>query len=218
MKDARAILFDLDGTLTDSGPSITNCLVYALEKMGEIPPPVEKLRKYIGPPLKHNFIDLVGEERAEEGIRHFRERMIGMNMAVIENSVYDGIIDVLERLVASGKELFVATSKLQVLAHAVIDHFDLACYFKQVYGCEHGAKDADKALIIRTALEEHRIDPQEAIMVGDRLYDIEGAKKNGVRSIGVGWGYGSQAELREAGADAFVPSPAALLTLLGVDS
>lgn len=215
MKDYRTILFDLDGTLTDSGPGITNCVVYALRQMGCPVPEQAVLKKFLGPPLMDSFRDYIGldPERAAQGVElylaHYREQ------GIWENSVYQGIPVLLEDLKAAGKTVLVATSKLETTANRVLKHFDLLPYFDHVVGSLPGGGRPAKADVIACALQIAGVaDKRTAVMVGDREHDILGAKAVGLDCIGVLYGYGDRAEHEAAGATAIAPDVAALHRLL----
>lgn len=210
MKDVRAILFDLDGCLTDSGPSIIHCLQYTLRELGEAERPVESLRRYIGPPLRDNMVDLLGESRADEGVRLFRYCFQDLGAGVKYTRAYDGIAQALEGLNKAGKDCFIATSKGLDSTMMVLESLSLKPFFKGFYG--GGANGIDKGELIAKVMKEQGLD-MTCVMVGDRYHDIEGAKKNGIRSIGVGWGYGSEMELRGAKCDVYVRTPGDLLSL-----
>jgi len=214
MKAAQAILFDLDGTLTDSAPGIINSLLYTIEQMGETPPPRAHMVKYVGPPMRENLADLFGPERVEEAFEHYIDRYTKRQIGVFENSVFDGILPLLDSLVHAGKTLFVATSKHQHPARLITDHFGLTPYFRTVYGSRDKGKLANKAELIAMILEEEKLDPATTLMVGDRSHDVIGAKKNGLPCYGALWGYGSVPELQEAGASHLFETPAALAEAL----
>lgn len=210
MKHVDTILFDLDGCLTDSGPSIINSMAYALEKIGVEVPPQEELRTCVGPPLRDNLRRYVVEDMVEEAVRHYRHRLIDMQAGINENAVYDGIVEMLEELKARGKTLFVATSKITTLSNTILEHFGLSQYFMHVYGSQLDHNHADKGELIKHIIKTHSFRPEQLVMVGDRRYDIVAARKNRIRSIGVLWGYGSRDELETAGADLCISKPEAL--------
>jgi phosphoglycolate phosphatase len=206
-----AVLFDLDGTLTDSGPGIFHSIRYAIEKLGleDLEEPV--LRQFVGPPLRDSFMKFfhMDSDRAEEAIAVYREDFATQGLFI--NRVYTGLPNLLRRLKAQGVYVALATSKPSVFARRILEHFGLLGLFDTVIGVPLEARDADKADIIRAALPArfHR-----AVMVGDRHYDVAGAKANHIDAIGVLYGYGSRAELMEAGADVIVEDVAALYQLL----
>jgi phosphoglycolate phosphatase len=203
-----ALLFDLDGTLTDPFVGITRSIHYALDKLGRPLPPVDDLCWFIGPPLKaafHTLLDTDDEQAANEGVRLYRERY--STIGKFENRLIDGIPQALARLVDDGYFLSVATSKPRAYAADIIDHFDLRRHFSVVHGAEFDGRNSGKADLIAHILASERIDPARTVMIGDRSHDIEGAAANGVPAVGVLWGYGERAELEEAGAAALAARP-----------
>jgi phosphoglycolate phosphatase len=202
----RNIIFDLDGTLTDPKPGITACIRHAMQQMDQAPSPNVDLDWCIGPPLQASFAKLLADPgQASQAIQFYRQRFEEVGM--FENSVYPGIIPMLSALAVTA-DLWVATSKPQVFARKIVEHFELAGYFKGVYGSELDGRNSDKGELIAFLLHEQGLAPASAVMIGDREHDIIGAKKNGLRALGVLWGYGSREELVAAGADLLVPSPA----------
>ena len=203
----KCIFFDLDGTLTDSGPGIVASVAYALRKLGVEPPEPEKLRPFIGPPLLWSFAHFYGfdEAKCREALRLYREYFTAGGM--FENSVYPGIPRALERLRASGLTLAVATSKPELFSRQIISHFGLDGYFEAICGASMDETRTEKAEVIRYALETVGIPAAEGLMVGDREHDVLGAKAVGVGCVGVLWGYGSREELAKAGADALAETP-----------
>lgn len=198
------ILFDLDGTLTESGPGIVHSARLALEKLGCGPLPDETLQEFIGPPLLQSIIKYggVSREEAYRGIGYFREYYESKGM--YENSVYPGVTDMLESLRAAGKVLAVATSKPEETARKILEHFGLTPYFSVIVGASRDESKVEKADIIAEVLQILKVDETKkpaVVMVGDRRHDILGAKENGIASLGVLYGYGSREELQEAGAD-----------------
>ncbi len=196
------LLFDLDGTLTDSRPGIISGIQHALGVMGLPVPPEHSLLRFIGPPTHDAFRELLSSSDPELNARAigiYRERYA--KQGLYENSVYPGVAEGLAALREAGATLFVATSKPQVFARQIIDHFGLAQYFVTVYGSELSGERSNKGDLIAHVLTQEGL-TNDAWMIGDRLHDIRGAKLNGLRSAGVLWGYGSRDELSEAGADA----------------
>ncbi|WP_316858349.1 HAD family hydrolase [uncultured Cohaesibacter sp.] len=193
-----SIFFDLDGTLTDPKTGIVGSVQYALNKLGidDIP---EDLDWVIGPPLQESAAKLAGDARKDELVAAYRERY--SRDGLFENSVYNGIPDMLEELQKAGNALFVATSKPHPFANQILEHFDLSRYFVKVFGAELDGTRSNKAELLAHALDVSGSDARSSIMVGDRKHDILGAKANGMKSVGVLWGYGGEDELREAGAD-----------------
>ncbi|MGV7214987.1 HAD family hydrolase [Bradyrhizobium sp. UFLA05-112] len=193
------IYFDLDGTLTDPKPGITRSIQYALERLGQHVPSEDDLTWCIGPPLHASLKKLTGtDELADRALLLYRERFA--DIGLFENEAYSGIEETLSALSATGARMFVATSKPAVYATRIVDHFGLKRYFEQVFGSELDGTRVDKGDLLAYALDTARVDPQTAVMIGDRSHDVVGARRNGMTSIGVLYGYGSEAELREAGA------------------
>jgi phosphoglycolate phosphatase len=215
----HVILFDLDGTLTDSAPGILNCIRYALDDMGIEYPADEAMRRHLGPPLSETFGVHFGMSDAdiERAIAKYRERFHDVGM--FENAVYDGIPDLLDGLAGAGAVLAVSTSKPTPSATRILEHYELADRFAFIGGAElHGPRQ-HKADVIEHTLDELRIRESYATddtvaMIGDREHDMRGAAAHGIPGIGVLWGYGTDDELRAAGARDVVASPAALLALL----
>lgn len=196
------LLFDLDGTLTESGEGIMNAAAYALEQMGVPVGERELLRRFVGPPLNQTFHDLYGIpwEHTMEAILHYRHYYNQMG-GIFENKPYPGIEKLLEELKTAGKHLLVATSKPLPMAQIVMDHFNLTQYFEHICGGTLDEKGCIKSVIVAQAVElcgenaEGRI-----LMIGDREHDVIGAAKNKLPCAGVLWGYGSREELSAAGA------------------
>ena len=210
------ILFDLDGTLTDPGMGITNSVAHALSHFGITVTDRTQLYRFIGPPLMDSFMEYYGftEEQAQEAVKVYREYFADRGWA--ENTVYEGIEAMLSELAAAGKVLLVATSKPQVFAERILNHFGLARYFTHICGVALQApRGYSKADVIREALAAAGVDDlTTAVMVGDRHHDIDGAKAVGLPSIGVLYGYGDREEHEAAGADAIAESVAELREFL----
>jgi phosphoglycolate phosphatase len=206
------LLFDLDGTLTDSREGITRCIAHALAAHGRVAPPLAELERYIGPPLHRTFEALV-PEAAKEALAAFRERY--GTVGLFEKQVYPGIEEALGTLTAISDSMFVATSKPAAYAKRIVEHFDLQRFFRGVYGCEMDGVRADKAELLAYMVTEEGFAPADAVMIGDRSHDIVAARANGMRSIGVTWGFGSHEELTEAGADVVIDAPGALVKAVG---
>ena len=202
------ILLDLDGTLTDPKVGILTSLQYALEKLGEDVPAMDELSWCIGPPLKDAFIKMFGEdqtERVAEGVSYFRERF--GDVGLFENEVYPDIPQLLNSLNELGHTLHIATSKPEVFARRILDHFDLAAPFASIHGSEIDGTRSNKGDLIGHVLQDQSIASHESVMIGDRKHDILGAISNEVPGIGVLWGYGSRDELEGAGAAACIQQP-----------
>ncbi len=205
------LLFDLDGTLTDPFLGITRCIQYALEKLGREVPEKADLAWCIGPPFIETFLTLLKTEDEAEAVEAVRiSREYFSSRGLFENEVYEGIPEMLGQLKSKGYELSVATSKPHVFAEKIMDHFEMRDFFCAVDGSELDGTRRDKTSLISYILERDSLRAEEVLMIGDRKYDILGAGENGVRGIGVLWGYGSAEELESAGALACASSPADL--------
>lgn len=196
----KAILFDLDGTLTDSGEGIMKSVQYALEKIGKPEPELEKLRAFVGPPLMNEFMEYAGvdQETAEKAVQYYRERYAPVG--IYENSLYPGVEDMLIYLKKKGYLLGVASSKPEYFVKKILAYFKLEPYFDQAVGSELNGQRVKKSDVIeeilrRFGLEAHR---DQVLMVGDRKYDVYGARELGMDCLAVTYGYGSQEELEEA--------------------
>jgi phosphoglycolate phosphatase len=214
----EALLFDLDGTLTDSFEGIANCLRYAVARMGLPEPDAAPLRACAGPPLRETLPRLIGTDDSvtvERALGFYRERFADVGWR--ENAVYPGVADMLDAAMHTGRPMFVCTSKPQRYAEMIVAHFGLSGFFARIYGpALDGALD-DKAKLLAHLLAAEGLAGARVVMVGDRMHDIRAARRNGARSIGVLWGYGSHEELTDAGADKIIRTPldlAAALTQL----
>lgn len=211
----RAALFDLDGTLTDSGPGILSSLRSAFRAMGRPVPPETVLRKFIGPPLTDSFMQYCGLTAPEtaEAIRLYRlayEQGGGMYRA----EVYPGIPELLEALRAAGMLLAVATSKPGRMAQPVLEYFGLSGRFDVIFAADGSERSQTKDTLILPALEKLACSPAQAVMIGDTRFDAEGARLAGTAFAGVLYGFGSEAEMRAEGAARFAASPADLFPIL----
>lgn len=208
MKNFDVLLFDLDGTLTDSAEGIMNCAEHALNVMGIVEPDRSKLLRFIGPPLVDSFMDFYGMNRedAMKAVAAYRERY--PVKGIFENRVYEGIPEALELLKKGGKRLAVATSKPEVYAMRILEHFDLAEYFEVVTGAELSGERNAKAEVIEECLKRlGSPDKGTVLMIGDRKHDVEGAKLCGVACAGVKFGYAEENELENAGAEYVFDTP-----------
>lgn len=208
------LLFDLDGTLTDSFDGITNSVLYALDKMGEPLPDKSALKFFIGPPLSESFAKLFGgdTDKAAKAVACYREYYSTKGWA--QNRVYDGVEQTLKELRSMGKRLFVATSKPEHFSLRIVAHFGLDKYFERVFGASFDSSRDTKDKVIAYALTSSGINKASTVMIGDRHHDIDGAKTNSLRSIGVLYGYGSRDELTAAGADFIAATPADIIGLV----
>ena len=204
----KNVLFDLDGTLTESAPGIINSTKYALSEMGFDIPDDRVLEKFVGPPLVESFQKYCGmsASEAEEALKLYR--VYFKDKGIFENSPYDGVSDMLKDLKNAGMGIYLATSKPEVFATRIIEHFCLSSYFDGVKGASMDGSFHEKKDVIAAVLRENALSAEDCVMIGDRLHDVRGAKACGVFSIGVLYGYGGEKELREAGADLVLSSPA----------
>ena len=212
-RSERVLLFDLDGTLTDNLPGITRSIVHALERMDAPLPEPAALRRCVGPPLRESFAWLLDTDDAgeiEHAIGHYRERYAEVGWR--ENVVYEGIDAALAELAGEPHRIFLCTSKPEVYARRIVQLFGLSLHLEGIYGADLAGRLDDKAKLLAHLVATERLDPAQAVMIGDRAQDIRAARINGTMSIGVLWGYGSQQEL--AGADAIVAAPAELARTL----
>ena len=209
---AKTILFDLDGTLTDSGPGIMNCAKMALEHYGIYVDNEKDLRTFVGPPLHDSFVRFgVPAEEADEAIRIYRSRYL--TVGKFENTPYPGVRELLEKLQRDGHKLYVATSKPESTSIEILDHFDLAKYFTRICGATMDRSRSSKEAVIAYLLES--ADPgSEKIMVGDTAFDVIGANAHGIPAIGVSWGYGLVEDMQKAGAAAIATSMDELYDIL----
>lgn len=211
LEPITSTFFDLDGTLCDPRDGIVRCLQYALRELGHTQLPDDQLVRYIGPPLYDSFAALLDSNDAElvkRAVELYRERFASKGM--FENKLYAGIPDALRKLNTQHFQLHVVTSKPTAFARQIIGHFGLERFFHNIHGSELDGTSADKRQLIAHVLEQEQIHPPEAVMVGDREHDIRGAIANGVRPVGVLWGYGSREELTQAGASLLCDTPESL--------
>jgi len=209
------VLFDLDGTLTDSRVGITACIRHALDRLGHPCPDDDVLATYIGPPLRGTLSTLLGttdQTVIETALAHYRARYD--DVGLFENRVYDGVPEMLEDSARRARALFVATAKQQHVATRIVAHFDLARHFQSVHGAEPGGRFDAKIDLLAHLIESEVIQAETSVMVGDRASDILAAKVNRIRSVGALWGYGDSGELAGAGADLLCESPRALVACL----
>jgi len=210
----KATLFlDLDGTLIDSAVGITRCVAHALQQMDHPVPPQHELRRWIGPALRTSFAPLlVDPVRVEAAVVHYRDRFETHGWA--EHEIYPGIADAIEALHGAGHRLAVVTAKNEPHARKIIAHLPFGHRFDDVIGATADGRISHKPELIAEALQRLALDAAQCVMIGDRHMDIEGARHHGMRNVGVLWGFGSESELREAGADQLAASPAQLPGLL----
>lgn len=209
------ILFDLDGTITDSGEGITKSVQYALKSFGISVDNLKELNKFIGPPLKDSFKRYYkfNDEKAELGLLKYREYYA--DKGIYENKLYDGIIELLKMLKKNNKKIVLATSKPEFYAKEILKYFKIDEYFTFVAGADFEETRVNKGDVIRHAIQNSDIsDLSKVIMIGDREHDIIGAKENNIKSIGVLYGYGDVIELTQARADYIVKNISELLNIL----
>jgi len=213
------VLLDLDGTLTDAGPGIVNCIRFALDDMGIAHPDDATMRTFLGPPLADTFGRhfAMTDAQIDHAIEKYRERY--HDVGLFENAVYDGIPELLQMLVGQGVTLAISTSKPTYSATRILEHFELDQYLTFIGGADLAGVRHDKASVIEHTMDELRsMDRLDAdamlVMVGDREHDVHGARAHGIDTIGVLWGYGTQDELIEAGAVQLAASPTVLGELL----
>lgn len=211
----RTLLVDLDGTLTDNFDGISRSIGYALAALGAPTPDSRDLHRCVGPPLRVSFARLLGTTettRIEQAIALYRERYTESGWA--ENVVYDGIALLLDTLRGRGHRLLLCTSKPQPFAERIVGRFGIAPHLSGVYGADLAGTLDDKSRLVAHLLSREGLDGSDCAMIGDREHDVLAARRNGVASIGVLWGYGSRAELEAAGADAIVDAPAEVVAAL----
>jgi len=209
------VLFDLDGTLTDPRQGILACVKHALEGLGVDSPPDHDLERFIGPPLRACFSQLLlnHAKDVEQAVTLYRERFAAQGM--FENRVYPGIAEALAELRERGAWLAVATAKPRVFAERILAHFELGRFFDAVYGSELDGRNADKSDLLAHLLKAESLSPADTCMIGDRAYDVLAAKANGIFGMGVLWGYGSRKELLSAGAERLYEEPKNLVEVVG---
>lgn len=208
----KTILFDLDGTLTDSGEGIINCAILALEHFSLPIPDRETLRVFVGPPLHETFIKFgVPADKADEAVAVYRSRYVPIGM--FENAPYEGIRELLKTLKEQGHKLYVATSKPEWMAEEILKKFELDNYFDRICGATMDTSRTEKSQVIAYLLEETG-DAENAIMVGDTKFDVLGAAAHNIPTIGVSWGYGTTEDMRDAGAAAIANTMQELLDYL----
>jgi phosphoglycolate phosphatase len=214
----QLVLFDLDGTLIDSEVGITTSMAHALREVGAEVPAPEVLRRWIGPPLRTSFPSVLGDDEGlvDLAVTHYLERFRQTGWR--EHSVYPGIAELVAGLAQRGARLAVVTSKIIEQARRIVDHLPFGHHFDAVYGPGPETRTSEKAALVATAVSDLGAHAGRITMIGDRRFDIEGARANAVRSIGVLWGFGTREELQAAGADSIVGSVAALSAQLHGDA
>ncbi|MSO99462.1 MAG: HAD family hydrolase [Acetobacteraceae bacterium] len=204
----RAVLLDLDGTLSDSRPGIAASFRHTLTRLGHDPDQTGDLTWAVGPPIAVSLEQLLapyGDDRVAEALAIYREQYSAVGL--YDCAAYPGVVAMLDRLRAAGMTMCIATSKRKDFAERVIDHLNLRPFVRTVYGALPGGGLEHKKDLLAHILDAEGFDAAACVMVGDRLHDIEAAKANAIRSIGAVWGYGGRAELEAAGADAIADAP-----------
>ena len=218
MAKYKYLFFDLDGTLTDSASGIINSVIYGLEKIGEPVPDMEVLLKFIGPPLSYSYREYCGlsEEKTKEAIKGYRE--VYAVKGLYDNKLYDGIYETLKECVDRGYYLAIASSKPEPFVEEILKYFNIREFFSCVSGAELNGPRGKKEEVIEDAFKFIGIDSDEkraqTVMIGDRHYDINGAKTFGIDSIGVEYGFADEGELKAAGATYVVETVEDLKKLL----
>jgi phosphoglycolate phosphatase len=213
---ATAWLLDLDGTLTDNYPGISRSILFALDRMGAPMPDEAALRRCVGPPLRESFrwlLDTEDADAVEQAIGFYRERFGDIGWR--ENIVYDGIPEAMAQMAGSATPMYLCTSKPEVFARRIVTLFGFHGQLAGVYGADLAGRFDDKVKLLAHLVATEGIDPEHAIMIGDRSHDLRAARMNGARSVGVLWGYGTREELADADATVHHPRdlPAALADL-----
>lgn len=208
----KTIIFDLDGTLTDSGEGIINCAILGLEHFGLPIPSREAMRVFVGPPLHKTFVEFgVPEDKADKAVEVYRSRYT--TIGLFENTPYPGIEDLLTTLKQRGHRLMVATSKPEGMSLRILEKFNMTRYFDMICGASMDRSRVCKEDVIAYLLSQ--CGEQDApIMVGDTHYDVEGAAAHGIPTVGVAWGYGTVEDMQKAGAVAIAYTMDELLALL----
>ncbi len=207
------IFFDLDGTITNSAPGITNAIIYARKKWGMEPGTNADYLKFIGPPMPRSYEEFWGfsHEDAVRFLADYREYFA--ERGLFENEVYPGVIELLDALKNAGKRMYVATTKPTGFSERIAEHFGFAQYFDMVSGSSLTA-DNTKYDVIENARKACGADMSDAVMIGDKAHDVEGAHKHGIPCVGVTWGFAAPSELEDAGADYIVNTAEELQRLL----
>lgn len=213
----KAILFDLDGTLTESGEGITKSVQYALEKLGKPEPDLEALKVFVGPPLLEQFMKYadLDEETARQAVTFYRERY--SVTGIFENRPYPGVEEMLAGLKKKGYILAVSSSKPEYFVKKILDHFELTGYFTEIVGSEMNGGRTGKSEVIEETLSRLHMENKrdQVLMVGDREHDILGARKSGLSCLAVSYGYGSREELEAAKPVQIVDSAIEVLNFFG---
>jgi phosphoglycolate phosphatase len=204
----QSILFDMDGTLIDPSEGIFDSLRYALQQLEVPQPPDDMFPSFVGPPLREIFsrlLDTKAVDALEHAVALYRRRYVSSGM--FQCVVYEGVFDLLKHLTGCGCDLYVATIKPDPYARRILSHTGLAPFFRAIHGTDLAGSLDEKDRLVKVVLDDHGLSPVESMMVGDRYMDVGAARANGLVSIGVTYGFGTQAEMRDAGADHLAGSP-----------
>ena len=209
----KYILFDLDGTLTNPKEGITKCVQHALRHFG-IEKECDELTSFIGPPLKEQFMEFahLSEDDAVEAVRIYRERFAPIGL--FENEIYPGVTELLAELKRQGKIIALATSKPTVFATKIVEKYGIAPYLDYLSGSELDGRNVEKAAVVKNAMTALKASMEETVLVGDRMHDAEGAKINGIKCIGVSYGFAAEGELENAGVEVIANTPQELCGIL----
>lgn len=210
------VLLDLDGTLTDPFPGISRCIEFALQQMDAPVPDAHSLRSWIGPPLLESFkayFEAIGVSCSEhEALELYRQRFASTGL--FENAVYPDIPELLAFWASRNIQLILATAKPLVFARRILAHFELDAYFIACHGSELDGRRTDKVELLQYIIDQADVDAHSSVMIGDRHHDMAAGRYHGMQTIGVTWGYGSEQELLNAGAEQLASTPGALQRLL----
>ena len=214
LSGAKAVFFDLDGTITESGEGCMRGIRYMFDKIGHPEPDEQRVRAFLGPPVKKHLMEHYGfcEEDALAAYAHYRAYY--ESTGLWENRLYDGIAQALHDIRDCGKTLYIATSKPEHLAEKILEHFEILGLFAAVFGARHDLDVYDKNEVLQRAVAMLGGAP-EGVMIGDRFHDVAGGRLVGLHTIGALYGYGSYKELADAGCDCLVDTPQDLSALLG---
>jgi phosphoglycolate phosphatase len=206
------VFFDLDGTLADPKEGITRCINYALDRLGLPNRSETDLTKFIGPPLRSAFAELLSSDDhdlIEKAVSLYRERY--SEVGLFENRLYPGVVELLVSLQENEHRLCVVTSKPKIYAERIIKHFELGDCFSEVLGSELDGRFDNKTILVKTILRKFKFSPEETVMIGDRKEDIQAGRSNGTCTIGITYGYGSMEEIIESVPDHICHTPSEIL-------
>lgn len=213
------ILFDLDGTLTDPKDGITRCIQFSLEHFDVPIPHADQLTWCIGPPLRESFSKLLNttdDTVLDQALSRYRKRFSETGM--FENVIYPEVAFSLSKIKHAGFKVFLATSKPRIFADQILEYFNLAQFFHAVYGSELNGRFVDKGELVAHIIESENLDPKESLIVGDRVHDIIGGKKNGIMTVSVSYGYGTEEEISSSKPDIIIDTLSELLPFLKIEA